>query len=224
MNNTEWIFFDVGGVLLDDSAYEEKRIDELFHTIHIFDNRVSRNQVADALPRASAMVGKLNDNLLGLFITDNKKLYMARNLMAGKRQTMYENRGTVRAEASHVLAELAKNFKIGLIANQPKSTRELLEEAKITDYIDHFKVSDDHGLAKPDVRYFRAVLNETGTVAEKSMIVDDNIERGLLPAKRIGMKTVWYKSTERRDVPMSSIDHVITNLNELLAINEKVSE
>lgn len=214
----EWIFFDVGGVLLDDSNYESARIDNLHHTIHIFDSRISRQQIVEALPKASAMSGQLNDNILAMFINDSQKLHMARNLMAGKRQAMYEDRGEIRPNTFEVLTKLSQGYKIGLIANQPKTTRELLIATGLDKLINHFKVSDDHGLSKPDVRYFKAVLNECGATADKSIIVDDNIERGLLPAKRIGMTTVWFKNAERLDPPTGSIDYTIHDLSELLTI------
>lgn len=212
----DWIFFDVGGVILDDDEYENLRIDEIYRIVHIFDNRISKAQVIDAHPRVSAMVGNLNDNFLSFFITDPQKLYMARNMMAGSRQKLSETRGSVRPETSEVLSRLALRYKIGLIANQPVQIRRILEEAGIDEHIAHFKISEDHGLCKPDVRYFQAVLNENGTTPEKSIMIDDNIERGLLPAKHIGMTTVWFKNYERTETPAGQIDYTITSLKDLL--------
>lgn len=221
MHNIDWIFFDVGGVILDDHLYEKTRIDELFHVIHIFDSRVTRQQVADAMPAASARVGQINENILSMFIPDISKLHMARNMMAGKRQIMYKNRGVVRPEALEVLSALSQNYNLGLIANQPKSSRDLLASSGLDKFFNHFKVSDDHGLAKPDVLYFKTVLKENGAEAQNSIMIDDNIERGLLPAKRLGMTTVWFKTSDRNDPPLASVDCTITNLKELLKIDWK---
>lgn len=224
MNNIDWIFFDVGGVLVDDTEYKQVRINALHRAVRIFDSRISRQQIIDSWPRASAMVGNLTDNLLSLFISDSQKMQMARNLLAGQKQAMFEARGKLRPETKEILEKLSKKYKLGLIANQPASTRKIMEDAGLVDYFAHFKVSDDHGFSKPDVRYFKAVLDETGADPERSMIIDDNIERGLLPAKKIGMTTVWYKLRDRQDYPKDKLDHIVTELVELLSLDEKISE
>ncbi len=220
MNKIEWIFFDVGGVLLDDSEYEQLRINSLYRTIKIFDSNVSRKNILDTVPKASSMTGQLNDNILNIFLRDKQKLYMAKNLMASKRHDLSEAAGKakVRPEAKNVLSELSKIFRLGLIANQPKSTKEILEEADISQYFAHFLVSEDHGYSKPDLRYFQSVLDDCDAKADESAIVDNNIERGLAPANRIGMTTIWYRLPDKKETENPVINYSITNLNELIDI------
>ena len=220
MNKISWIFFDIGGVLVDDSEYEQLRIDTLYKTIKIFDSTTSRKNILDAIPKASSMTGLLNDNILNIFLRDKQKLYMAKNLIASKRHALSEAAANakVRPETKNVLSELSKNFQLGLIANQPKSTRESLEEADILQYFSHSLMSEDHGYRKPDLRYFKSVLDDCDTEPEKSAIIDNNIERGLLPAKKIGMTTVWYRLPDKKYIENSSIDYTISNLSELTNI------
>lgn len=220
MNKIDWIFFDIGGVLIDDSEFEQLRVDTLYKTIKIFDSATSRKNVLDAIPKASSMTGLLNDNILNLFLRDKQKLYMAKNLMASKRHMLSEAaaNAVIRPEAKSVLTELSKRFQLGLIANQPESTRKLLEESGISQYFSHFMVSEDHGFSKPDLRYFKSVLDDCDAEPEKSAIIDNNIERGLFPAKKIGMTTIWYRSPDKRLIENPSIDHIISNLLELIDI------
>ncbi len=220
MNNIDWIFFDVGGVLLDHNEYEQLRIDTLYKTIKIFDSSISRKNILDVIPKASSMTGLLNDNILNLFLRDKQKLYMAKNLMASKRHALTEAAANakIRPEAKNVLSQLSQKYQLGLIANQPKSTRELLEETGVSQYFSHFLVSDDHGFRKPDLRYFKSVLDDCNTEAKDSIIVDNNIERGLLPAKKLGMTTVWYRSLDKKLVDNPAIDYTISNLYELVEL------
>ena len=211
----EWIFFDTLGVLFDNTNHEQKKIDEVHHTIRIFDSRITRQQIVDSIPKASIISGKLEDNLLGLFITDSHKLHMARNLMAGKIQAMSESSNKVRPEAKVILSSLAKKYHLCLIADNSEIDPRELEIAELYDFV---QFSGELGLAKPDVRYFMAMLGQHNVEAFSSAIVADNIERVLLPAKRIGITTVWFKKTSREDAPLGQIDFTIENLNQLLEI------
>ena len=48
-------------------------------------------------------------------------------------------------------------------------------------------------------------------------MIDDNIERGLMPAKKLGMKTIWFDWGIRKDYP-DWIDYKIQKLEDLLQI------
>lgn len=220
MNKIEWIFFDVGGVLLDDSLYESLRLEILTKIIRIFDSSISRHNIIESIPKASAMPGILNDNILNLFLRDKQKLYMAKNLLASRKHDLREmaSKSQLRPDAKSVLSSLHKTYKLGLIANQPQSTKELLNSFGVSKYLSHALVSDDHGFRKPDLRYFQAVLNECNVSAERSVLIDNNIERGLLPAKKLGMTTIWFNTVDKPNNENKSIDYQIKNLSDLLKI------
>jgi len=220
MDKIEWIFFDVGGVLLDDNLYESLRLEILTKIIRIFDSSVSRYNIIESMPKASAMPGILNDNILNLFLRDKQKLYMAKNLLASRKIDLREalDKSQLRPDAESVLSKLCKTYRLGLMANQPKSTKELLNACGISKYLSHALVSDDHGFRKPDLRYFQAVLNECNVNAKNAVLIDNNIERGLFPAKKLGMITIWFHAVDKPNVENKSIDYQIKNLSDLLKI------
>ncbi len=74
-----------------------------------------------------------------------------------------------------------------LIANQHESIRKKLDEAGVLQYFTHTTVSNEYKLEKPDSRIFSSVLEEVGVDSKNTVMIDDNIERGLIPAKEIGM-------------------------------------
>lgn len=220
MDKIDWIFFDVGGVLIEDDVFEETRRSLLLRTLRVIDSSITQSNLDEMILKASSMTGPINDNVLNLFIRDKQKLYIARNFLAGRKNELNEvaTQNCVRKEAKIVLGKLAKKYQLGLIANQPTANKNLLEEAGISKFLNHFLVSQEHGFGKPDLRYFQSVFNATGANPESSAMVDNNIERGLSPAKKLKMTTVWYKNKNKADIASRDIDHTIENLNELLDI------
>ncbi len=109
---------------------------------------------------------------------------------------------------------LSRSYKLGIIANQHHSIINKLEKAGLLNYFTLADVSEDYHFEKPDPRLFTAVFSATGAIPTRSIMIDDNIERGLAPAKKFGMTTVWYKLREYSK-PLSSVDYTITNLIEL---------
>ena len=122
-------------------------------------------------------------------------------------------------EAEECLRELSKRYKIGIIANQNPGSRERLEKMGLLKYIDIVVASAEEGVAKPDLRIFRIALERAACKPEEAVMVGDRIDNDIIPAKKIGMKTVWikqgfgkyYKPNSAEDKP----DWTINTLNEV---------
>ena len=117
-----------------------------------------------------------------------------------------------------MVAQLAKHFKLGIIANQNTKIKQKLEDAGVLQHFLYKAVSADVGLTKPDPEYFKYVLNESGAAANCAVMIDDNPVRGLYPAKSLGMTTVWYKLADNFHIQQDSIDYTIGSLVELESI------
>lgn len=124
----------------------------------------------------------------------------------------------VRLGAADVCKQLAGTYKLGLIANQASAVKPILLQAGVLQHFAHQKVSEDYGLEKPDPKYYQRVLDETGANPVRSVMIDDNIERSLFPAKALGFTTVWYALNDREKLPPNAYDFKIKKLDELLAI------
>lgn len=212
-----WIFFDVGGVLLNDDKYEEERIKLILEIVSEYTTNISSKDILKVRPKASAMFGGLTTNIIKLLLPN--KIQQESAIEKAKiiiKQSDYSGHSFIRPEAKSVVEILSKKYSLGLLANQPVVTKEKLEKSGI---LQHFKfqgVSEDFYLKKPDPEFFKAIFKATGADPEKSAIIDDNIERGLVSAKKLGMTTVWFK-LETRDIS-NDIDFVTTSLSELLEI------
>lgn len=60
-------------------------------------------------------------------------------------------------------------------------------------YIDLVIASAEEGVAKPDPKIFEIALERSGCKAENAVMIGDRIDNDIIPAKKLGMKTVWIK-------------------------------
>ena len=215
----QWIFFDVGGVLLDDSVIFGQEFIELERMILPYNPEITIAMLKAYVPTASATPGAFIANIIRYFIADASVAEEVRKRFKKEffDTHLYVRLSHVRPEAHRVLENLSKHFHLGFMGNQPVETLEKLRESGILEYFHHQKMSGHYakGLIKPNPEFFKAVLDDTGARVEESVIVDYNIERGLIPAKALGMTTVWYKLLER-EVTEGTVDYTITSLSELV--------
>ena len=200
MNIPEWIFFDIGSTLVDESIAYQNRIEKTIADTDISYDEFYRKMVGiskqnqDAYNSAVAVYG-LNK---APWNSDNEIVY---------------------PEAEECLRELSKRYKIGIIANQNPGSRERLEKMGLLKYIDIVIASAEEGVAKSDLRIFKAALSRAACKPEEAVMVGDRIDNDIIPAKKIGMKTVWikqgfekyYKPNSAEDKP----DKTINTLNEV---------
>ncbi|MEI6478332.1 MAG: HAD family hydrolase [bacterium] len=212
-----WIFFDVGGVLTDESKYTEWRIDNDLAIIRRWIPGVSREELVGIWGMASSLHTGLDEAILAQFLAGAD---LAEGLKALKKTKdeapSYIDQQVVRPEARETLRALSGSHSLGLIANQPGAIREKLGAAGLLECLSYDRVSEDVGLSKPDSAYFRKVFEQTGADPRTSWMVDDNVERGLLPAKALGMTTVWYPSAPQ-PAP-EGVNYVIASLNEVAGL------
>ncbi len=96
------------------------------------------------------------------------------------------------------LGILSEKYPLLLAANQPASIRERLQECGVLHLFSSTDVSADIQLDKPDPRFFLHVLSKSGHAPSKAVMVGDRIDNDIIPAKWLGMKTVWFRSGRYR--------------------------
>ncbi len=57
----------------------------------------------------------------------------------------------------------------------------------------------DFLLTKPDPRYFEQILDKAGVEASESVMIGDRIDKDVIPAKQVGMKTIRIKTGLHRN-------------------------
>ena len=200
----KWLFFDVGSTLVDESkVYEDrmKRIAELSGVTceDIYEHAIS-------------------------FYKENKKgdLEVAKQfgVELPEWKSQYEDLYT---DAKECLRKLSKIYKIGVIANQSLGTSIRLENYGIRKYIDLIVASAEEGVSKPDRRIFEIALERSCCKPENAVMIGDRIDNDIVPAKQLGMKTIWMKQgfgslwnimdeSEKADIEVNNLSDILNFL------------
>lgn len=201
-NNVEWIFFDVGSTLMDESKAYEHRIKAMAEEANVSYDEIYHRMME--------------------FYRQNKKgdLEVARELGIDKPKWNLEDE-KLYPETEHCLKELSAKYNIGIIANQSLRTADRLKEKGILKYIDLVIASAEEGVSKPDLRIFNIALERAHCLAENAVMVGDRLDNDIAPAKKLGMKTIWIKQGFGRfSVPGSKeecADLIVENLQEIIS-------
>ena len=209
MNKPEWIFFDIGSTLVDESAVYENRIEEITQSNHI-----DKNEFIEKVKQRAQ--------------TSPKPIVSAAADYGAKVPAWRHDLEILYPDTKEVLQELGQKYKLGIIANQDYGTEKRLIDFGIRQYIDLIIASAEEGVEKPDLRIFQLALDRADCKPEEAVMVGDRLDNDIIPANKIGMTTVWIKqgfgglseAKSKEEQP----DYTVDNLNELLSIFEMKSE
>lgn len=113
-------------------------------------------------------------------------------------------------------------MELGIIANQKLGTTERLASWCLRQYFDVIAASAEIGYAKPDKKIFEKAFELAGCTAKECVMVGDRLDNDIIPAKAIGMKTVWIKNGlaqyQGSELGEGIADYQINSLSELLRI------
>lgn len=90
-------------------------------------------------------------------------------------------------------------------------------------YIDLVIASAEEGVSKPDRRIFEIALERSGCKPENAVMIGDRIDNDIIPAKQLGMKTIWIKQgfgslwtvmgeSEKADIEVNNLSDILNYL------------
>lgn len=200
----KWLFFDVGSTLVDESSVYEDRMKKIA-------------ELSSLTPQ------QIYEHAISLY-RKNKKgdLEIAKQLgiELPKWESQYEKLYT---DSEDCLKRLSRNYEIGIIANQPLGTSERLENLGVRKYIDLVIASAEEGVSKPDRCIFEIALERSGCKPENAIMIGDRIDNDIVPAKQLGMKTIWIKQgfgslwtvmeeSEKADIEVNNLSDILNYL------------
>lgn len=208
----EWIFFDLGSTLLDEEAAYGYYIDKCVKKLESLDIEVSSDSYK------KKMVEYAHQSLDPIRATWH---YFAPT----EPRPLWTNEGIkLYSEVREVLETLSKHYRLGIIANQSSSIRELLKEWRIESYFQLIILSEEVGLSKPNTAIFTLALQKANIPADRVVYAGDRYDNDILPAKSLGMWTLriltGFGKHARENEKLKS-DWSITSLQELLTIFQK---
>jgi putative hydrolase of the HAD superfamily len=118
-----------------------------------------------------------------------------------------------------LLKSLRERFRLGVVSNFYGNVPIICRDGGLADSLDTILDSTLFGSGKPDPEIFLAALLHLGLSPSEVFFVGDSYERDMIPARRLGMKTVWLKGPNpRKPSNAGPVDFCITNLTQLDSI------
>lgn len=122
------------------------------------------------------------------------------------------------AKSKEVLLKLKESHPLVLVSNFYGNLNVVLEEMGLNGIFDKVIESAVVGVRKPDPEIYQMGIDALGMSPDDIVSVGDSFEKDIVPAKKVGLHTVWLKGEQWDDTPHdeSVPDRIITNLRELI--------
>jgi putative hydrolase of the HAD superfamily len=209
----EMVFFDIGGVMYDDTVYARSWMRALREEGGEFSDEEFDHEYAEA---RKAQSGSFRGRLTRRFLGSDSRLAAVEARAA--RYWAYPSTALF-PDVIECLDALESRYRLGVIANQPTSVRAAMERDGLARYFEVWGVSDDLGLQKPDPALFAHVLSTAGVSPVRTVMVGDRLDYDVRPAKAAGMRAIWVLRGEAPDDPtpeqLTEADGAVRTLAEL---------
>ena len=201
MSDIKYLFFDIGSTLIDETDCYKSRIDYAVNSKNLnreeFMVKVYESAKTSATPIKSAC--SFYNVELPQWDNSLEKLY---------------------SNTKWVLEIMSKKYKLGIIANQSLGTKERLDNWGIGKYFDIVVASAEADCSKPDLKIFNLALEQAVCKPNEAVMIGDRLDNDVVPAKQLGMKTVWVRQgfakyqnisneTEKPDFIIDSIGDIL---------------
>lgn len=101
-----------------------------------------------------------------------------------------------RDDVVEYIISLRKRYTTALLSNAPQNlVQSIIPEEMLDAMFDHRVISCDVGMSKPHEDIYTYLLEKTGMEGSSCVFTDDN-ECNLVPARKLGIKTVLFKDLE----------------------------
>jgi len=121
-----------------------------------------------------------------------------------------------------VLNDLKARFRIGVVSNFYGNLEGILAETGVKKMFDSIVDSSRVGVFKPEPGIFETALRALRVKPPEAAMIGDSLSKDCAPAHRLGLKTVWYRSSAsvHPDEPgvESSADFTIASLDEVAGL------
>jgi HAD superfamily hydrolase (TIGR01549 family) len=194
------VLLDAGGVIVDESELEDVRagiisnvLSSLIRGYSAFNYRADIDQAIKSFcPNVYKYVfWKYTEGNLPLF----EELYQRHLRAWNAERPALKLSDAFAAEARAI----GSRFKIAIAGQYGREILDLLRENSILDCFAFHYTQDDFSLTKPDPRYFEQIIDRIGANPAACIMVGDRIDKDIIPAKQLGMKTVLVRTGLHRN-------------------------
>jgi HAD superfamily hydrolase (TIGR01549 family) len=211
------VFLDVGGVILDESNLEQEKAQIL---TEIISSRVPydiKQYWRDTFEATQIFVPSTYDFVLykslGLEAFWSAK-HRFNEIWNSSKHKLIPMTGL-----RDFFSRISGSFKVGILGQYGNEILELLEDEGVLDFLTYRHTQEEFNLTKPDPRYFEAVIARCGESPDHCIMIGDRIDKDVIPARQIGMKTVRIKTGIHKEqkprTPSEIPDSTVESLEEI---------
>ena len=215
------VTFDIGGVIYSDDVFKRaifKALNKLSANVDQAAFDQVYNQHLES--QSGSLRSKLCQHFLGSLDKRDQLMEIATRNWLFTPNDLYQDSKACIHEFKNM------GVKIGIVANQPASVVNSLKSDQIYDLIDFLGVSAIVGIEKPDKAIFELAIAKLATPANEIIHIGNRIDTDVLPAKSLGMKTVWVRRGEANPNPtpadLKQADLTVDNLTNLPELIKKI--
>ncbi|MBF0818041.1 HAD family hydrolase [Streptococcus acidominimus] len=174
-----WIFFDVGSTLVDETLTYQRFANECSMTLREYGKEVT----------AADFFAKMQE-LAALGEPPIRNAWAWYGLPSNIRPHWNYEGETLYPDVDRILDYLAQSYRLGIIANQNRGLEQRLESFGIRHFFNLIVCSEEVGYQKPNRALFDYTLRQVKSPAGDCLYIGDRMDNDILPAKRVGMRTV----------------------------------
>jgi putative hydrolase of the HAD superfamily len=219
---TRAILFDFGGTLDSDGIHWSEQFYNVYRDLGC---AISRERCDQAFLEADRIIATSYDvreysmkRLLELqvslqfenlrFEDEGRKRTIVDACYDSARKTLDRNRGT--------LSRLHKRYRLGVISNFNGNLEVVCREFGIASMLDLILDSGNLDVSKPDPRIFELATERLKVNPSECFYVGDSFERDIVPAKNVGLNTIWLRGSNGRACPdPSKVNYIVSTLPEI---------
>ena len=223
------IFLDAGGVILDESGFEEAKAGIIAEVVGRRRPYTPDDYWLDAEEGVQRFVSSVYEYVLykNLDRAEFETALREFRLAWKARREPY----VLMPGLADMLDRLSARYEFGILGQYGDDMLGFLRATGVLDRFAFMATQDSFGLTKPDTRYFLAVLGRAGRIPSECLMVGDRIDKDVYPANVVGMRTVRLRTglhrnqepripVEEPDVDLESLDGLTLGLLDRLDASE----
>ena len=231
------IFFDLDGTLIDYDASVSEALLYVYESINGEIPGIEQDKFIETYWKIFNQIelqqktGKTKNTLEDRIERFERVLYALTRIsnynLAKQMAALYSEgrcqKPVVFENANDLLFQLSKRYGLGIITEgNVQFQRKQLLNAGLTYLFKWIIISEETGYHKPDKKIFAAACKEANVSPDRTIMIGDRLDWDLIPAKSIGMQTIWFKYNSRysngNSFAVSSVDVIVKSMQELKLI------
>jgi FMN phosphatase YigB (HAD superfamily) len=194
------VLLDGGGIIIDESELEEVRAriisDVLSSLIRGYSTYNYRLDLDEAVKSFCPDVYKY---IIWKYTEGNQPLF---DELYQKHLSLWEKEHPpLKISAGFDVEAMAigRRYKMVIAGQYGHEILDLLRENSLLEYFSSSLTQDDFKITKPNPRYIEQIAKRAGAECNQCIMVGDRIDKDIIPAKMLGMKTILVRTGIHRN-------------------------